>query len=586
MKKSKSNFKSLGKLFAYCKKYMPAIVVSIGFAILGTICTIIGPDKLQEIVNTIMEGIITGVDMDLVMELGVGILAIYGIGTLLSYGQQLIMNFVTQKTSRNLRSSITDKINKLPLNYFDTTSKGDILSIVTNDIDIISQMLSQHMANLISGVILFIGTTIMMFKSNVILSLTTVLSAAVGFGMVAFIASRSQKYFVRNQEGLGNINGHIEEMFTNHNVVKSYNGQKEAINKFVDYNEKLFNSNFKSQFLSGCMIPIMTFIGNFSYAMIFIVGVYLILQGSAYVTIGTISAFIVYAKLFTQPLASIAQAMSGLQQAAAASDRVFKMLEAEEMKKESFEARSTKNIKGNVKFKNVKFGYLPEREIIHDFSLDVKAGQKVAIVGPTGAGKSTIVNLLMRFYELNDGEIYIDNIRTSDITRENVHEIFDMILQETWLFKGTIRENLVYNKENVSNAKLDEVCKAVGLEHFISTLPNGYDTMLDENTSLSEGQKQQLTIARAMIKDAPLLILDEATSSVDTRTEKIIQGAMDALTENRTSFVIAHRLSTIKNADVILVMKDGDIIEKGNHEELMAQKGFYADLYNSQFEVA
>lgn len=585
--KKQSKFKSLGKLMIYFKKYMAAIVISIIFAVCGTVCTIIGPDRLQDMVNKIIQGIMTGIDVDEVTRLGMILLGIYGVAALLNYMQQVIMNIVTQKSAKALRTAMDNKINTMPLNYFDTTSKGDILSRVTNDIDIISQMLSQHMANLINGAILLIGTTFMMFKSNWILAVTTIISSVIGFVLMGLIASKSQKFFKQNQDNLGKLNGHIEEVFTNHTVVKSYNAQHKVKNKFGEYNDNLKDSTFKSQFLSGLMMPIMTFTGNLSYAMIFIVGVYLILNGTTSMTLGTITAFVLYGKLFTQPMTTIAQAMSGLQQAAAASDRVFEMLEEEDMEKEeNMKTVPVDNIKGNVEFKNVKFGYIEGKEIIHDFSLSVKQGQKVAIVGPTGAGKSTIVNLLMRFYELNAGTISIDGIDLKSISRENVHDMFDMILQDTWLFGGSIRENLVYNKENVSDETLDKVCKAVGLEHFIAALPDRYDTILSESSTISEGQKQQLTIARAMIRDSALLILDEATSSVDTRTEKIIQQAMDALTVNRTSFVIAHRLSTIKNADVILVLKDGDIIEKGNHDELMSQNGFYAELYNSQFDAA
>ncbi len=581
----KSSFQSIRKLFIYFKKYMTAMIISVIFAILGTVCTIVGPDRLQDMVNKIIEGIALGVDVGEINKLGMILISIYAIGSVLSYGQQVIMNVITQKSAKNLRTSITKKLNTLPLNYFDITSKGDILSRVTNDIDIISQMLSQHMSNLISGLVLLVGTTIMMFRSNIILSITTILSSMIGFIFMAFIMSKSQKYFVKNQDGLGKLNGHIEEIFTHHIVVKSYNGQDKAKKEFYGYNQHLNDSTFKSQFLSGLMLPIMTFAGNLSYAMIFIVGVYLILNGSTSMTIGTITAFVLYGKLFTQPLTNIAQAVAGLQQAAAASDRVFEMLEETDMKDEKkIKKISVENIKGHVDFNNVKFGYIKDKEIIHDFSLNVEPGQKVAIVGPTGAGKSTLVNLLMRFYELNEGSITIDGIDINSISRENVHDMFDMILQDTWLFNGTIRENLVYNKASVSDDTLDKVCKAVGLEHLISSLSNGYDTVLDDSSSLSEGQKQQLTIARAMIRDAALLILDEATSSVDTRTEKIIQEAMDALTVNRTSFVIAHRLSTIKNADIILVLKDGDITEKGNHHQLLEANGFYAELYNSQFE--
>ena len=502
----------------------------------------------------------------------------------MGYLQQYIMAGVTQSTSKNLRTDIDRKINKLPLKYFDTTTRGDILSRVTNDIDVISQTLGSTISNLVNAIVLFIGVLIMMFITNWVLALVTIAASLVGFILMSLILGRSQKYFNRRQENLGELNGHIEEIYTYHNVVKSYNGAAKAKKEFTNINNKLFINNWKSQALAGLMHPLMNFAGNFSYAAIFIVGVALSINGSDAVTFGTIISFTIYARLFSQPLTTFGQAMMSIQQAAAASKRIFEMLLEEELEDESHKTKVLKDVKGDVEFKNVQFGYEPDELIIKNFTAHLKSGQKVAIVGPTGAGKTTIVNLLMRFYEINSGDIMIDGISTKELTRENVHDLFDMILQDTWLFKGTIRENLVYNKENVTDEELDKVCRAVGLRHFIKTLKKGYDTMLDDSISLSEGQKQQLTIARAMIKDAPLLILDEATSSVDTRTELVIQKAMDELTKGRTSFVIAHRLSTIKNADVILVMRDGDIIEMGNHEELIGKHGFYAELYNSQFE--
>ena len=584
MKKYKGS--SLKMLAGYCKQYFIGFVIAILFAIGGSICTILGPDVLQEIVNKIVEGITTGISFDDVMGIATKLIIIYSVGAVLNLSQQVLMNAITQKTVRNIRTSMNQKLNRLPLNYYDGTTKGDLLSRVTNDVDTISQMLSQNIANLVSGSVLLVGTVFMMFRSNVILAVTTLASSVFGFGFMFFIMSKSQKHFVAKQKRLGALNGHIEEIYTNHAVVKAYNGQESAKKTFEDCNEKLYESNYKSQFLSGMMLPIMTFSGNLSYAMIFIVGMALILNGSTTVTIGTITAFVIYGRLFQHPMTTIAQAMSGLQQASAATKRIHELMSEEEMQNEDEKEERMDTALGNVEFSHAKFGYHKEKEIIHDFSVSIKAGQKVAIVGPTGAGKTTIVNLLMRFYELNAGEIRIDGIATSKLTRENIHDLFDMILQDTWIFNGSVRENLVYNKQNVTNERLDEVCEAVGLAHFIASLPDGYDTMLDENTSLSEGQKQQITIARAMLKDAPMLILDEATSSVDTRTELIIQKAMDDLASNRTSFVIAHRLSTIRNADVILVMKDGDIIEQGNHETLLSKNGFYANLYNSQFEIA
>ncbi|MBE5965158.1 MAG: ABC transporter ATP-binding protein [Lachnospira sp.] len=584
--REKADLKSLKSLLAYCKPYFPAIIISLVFATITAITTIITPDKVSELMDIITAGIALpdGVNMDELLKVVIFLICTYGVGIIVGYLQQYIMAGVTQSTSKNLRTDIDRKINKLPLKYFDTTTRGDILSRVTNDIDVISQTLGSTISNLVNAIVLFIGVLIMMFITNWVLALVTIAASLVGFILMSLILGRSQKYFNRRQENLGELNGHIEEIYTYHNVVKSYNGVAKAKKEFTDINNKLFINNWKSQALAGLMHPLMNFAGNFSYAAIFIVGVALSINGSDAVTFGTIISFTIYARLFSQPLTTFGQAMMSIQQAAAASKRIFEMLLEEELEDESHKTKVLKDVKGDVEFKNVQFGYEPDELIIKNFTAHLKSGQKVAIVGPTGAGKTTIVNLLMRFYEINSGDIMIDGISTKELTRENVHDLFDMILQDTWLFKGTIRENLIYNKENVTDEELDKVCRAVGLRHFIKTLKKGYDTMLDDSISLSEGQKQQLTIARAMIKDAPLLILDEATSSVDTRTELVIQKAMDELTKGRTSFVIAHRLSTIKNADVILVMRDGDIIEMGNHEELIGKHGFYAELYNSQFE--
>ena len=582
----KADFGAIRKIVIYCKRYLPAIFVALLFAVGGSIATIIGPEKISDLMNKIVEGIMTGVDMDGVKEICITLVIIYAAGAVLSYGQQFITATVTQYTSKRLRTDIDEKINRLPLRYFDTTTKGDILSRITNDVDTISQTLSTSSANLISSLALFVGVIIKMFQTNWILSLVTIVSSMLGFVFMAMILKRSQKYFNRKQADLGRMNGHIEEIYTNHNIVRAFGAKNTETDKFNDINHALYDSNWKSQFLSGLMHPIMTFVGNLAYALIFIVGVAFIVNGSDAVTLGTITAFVIYAKQFSQPLTTFAQSMTQIQQASAASNRVFEMLEAEEMSDESKKDKVLQNVKGDVEFRNVKFGYLPDKTIIHNFSAKLKAGQKVAIVGPTGAGKTTMVNLLMRFYDIDSGDILIDGISTKQMKRENVHDLFDMILQDTWLFGGTIRENLVYNQEGVQDEVLDKACEAVGLRHFIETLPNGYDTVLNDNLNLSEGQKQQFTIARAIIKDAPLLILDEATSSVDTRTELVIQAAMDNLTKGRTSFVIAHRLSTIKNADIILVMKDGDIIEQGSHQELLQKNGFYAELYNSQFVVA
>ncbi len=579
----KADFKSLKRLIVYCGRYIPAIIIAVILAIGGSAATIIGPQYIKQLTNTITGGLFTGIDLDAVFKTCITLVIIYIAGALLNYGQHFITASVTQYTSRRLRADIDGKINRLPLRFFDATTKGDTLSRVTNDVDTISQTLSSSVANLLNSAALFAGVTVMMFVTDWALALVTIGTSLVGFLFMFVILKKSQKFFVRKQRDLGAINGQIEEVYTNHNIVRAFGAKGNEQTKFEKTNKKLYDSDWKSQCLSGFMMPIMTFVGNLTYVLIFIVGVALVIGGSTAVTLGTITSFIIYAKLFSQPLSTFAQSMTSIQQASAASKRVFEILDAEEMANEDGKTAKLSEVKGDVRFENVKFGYSPDKTIIHGFSASLKAGQKVAIVGPTGAGKTTIVNLLMRFYEVDGGGIFIDGVSTKDMKRGDVRDLFDMILQDAWLFNGTIRENLVYNKQGVTDEQLNRVCEAVGLKHFIRTLPKGYDTVIDESLSLSEGQKQQLTIARAMIKDAPLLILDEATSSVDTRTELIIQEAMDKLTEGRTSFVIAHRLSTIRNADIILVMRDGDIVEQGNHEQLLKQKGFYAELYNSQF---
>ena len=583
--KEKGDLKSLNKLLKYTKKYHIAIIIAFICAIISAVCTIIGPNFLSDLTNVIQSGLTKPeIDMNEVKRIAFTLFGIYALGGIIAFIQQFIMATVTQKTANSLRSDINKKINSLPLSFFDRSSTGDVLSIVTNDVDTISQTLSSSIANFVSAIVLFIGVIIMMFIKNWILALTVILSSVLGFMIMGLILSKSQIYFNRKQEYLGKMNGHIEEIYTNHNVVKAYNSIQNEKTKFDSFNEGLYINNWKSQFLSGLMMPLMGFVGNFSYVMIFIVGVAISISSSSFLSFGTIIAFTIYARLFNQPLNTISQSLTNLQQASAASKRVFNILEMEDMENENNKISHIDSVKGDIEFKNVSFRYLEDKPIINNFSVSIKAGQKVAIVGPTGAGKTTIVNLLMRFYDINSGTITIDGISTKDMKRECVHDMFDMILQDTWLFNGTLRENLVYNKKGVSDEDLIRVCKAVGLSHLIESLPNGLDTVLDEKASLSEGQKQQLTIARAMIKDAPLLILDEATSNVDTRTELIIQSAMDKLTLNRTSFVIAHRLSTIKNADIILVINHGDIVEMGNHNELLAKNGFYADLYNSQFQ--
>lgn len=573
------------KIIRYCKRYLAVIVVALICAVAGTILTILGPDKLSDLTKVITEGIATGIDMERVKSIGLTLVAFYVGSAILSFGQQFIMATVTQNVTKQLRSDISGKINRLPMAYYNKTSTGDVLSRVTNDVDMISQSMNQSIGNLVSAVALFFGSLIMMFKTNVLMTLTAVIATMIGFGLMSRITSHSQKYFSRQQANLGALNGHIEEIYSGHTVVKAYNGEKNAKKVFDELNNNLRDSAFKAQSLSGLMQPLMAFIGNFGYVAVCVMGAVLTMKG--YIGFEVIVAFMMYIRLFTQPLAQIAQATQSLQSAAAAGERVFAFLGAEEMSDESDKTEKLGKAEGYVDFEHVKFGYEDtDKIIIHDFSAKAKPGQKIAIVGPTGAGKTTLVNLLMRFHEIQSGDIKIDGISTRDMKREEVRSQFCMVLQDTWLFEGTVRENLVYNTENVSEEKIEAACKAVGLDHFIRTLPHGYDTILNDQVSLSQGQKQQLTIARAMIADKPMLILDEATSSVDTRTELQIQKAMDALMQNRTSFVIAHRLSTIKNADLILVLKDGDIIESGNHEELLAKGGFYADLYNSQFDQA
>lgn len=570
------------KLIRYAQKYVVFIVIALVCAMVGTILTIVGPDKLSQMTNFITAGLVTGIDMDAVSKIGFTLVAFYLISALASWCQSLIMAIVTQHVTRRFRSDISRKINKLPMSYFNRTSTGDVLSRVTNDVDTIGQSFNQSIGTLVSAITLLIGSLLMMLLTNAVMTLTAVLASLLGFAFMTLVMGRSQKYFIRQQKNLGLINGHVEEIYSGHTVVKAYNGEEAAKKKFDELNNNLRDSAFKAQFLSGMMHPIMGFIGNFGYVAVCVVGALLALNGK--ISFGVIVAFMMYVRYFTQPLQQIAQTAQSMQSAAAAGERVFEFLDAEEMADESAKTAELGKIRGDVEFKHVSFGYDPGKTIIHDFSAGAKGGQKIAIVGPTGAGKTTLVNLLMRFYELNGGDISIDGVSTKDLKRETVHDQFCMVLQDTWLFEGTVRENIAYNSENATDQRIRQACKAVGLDHFIRTLPNGYDTVLGDQMSLSQGQKQQLTIARAMVADRPMLILDEATSSVDTRTEVIIQNAMDQLMKGRTSFIIAHRLSTIKNADLILVLKDGDIIESGSHQELLEKNGFYAELYNSQFE--
>ena len=571
-----------GKLLSYSKPFYPVVIIALFSAIGGAIFTIIGPDRLSAMTDIITEGLMTGIDMKAVRNIAFTLAGFYAASVSLSFIQSFIMATVTQKMSKSMRTDISNKINKLPLKYFDSTSYGDILSRVTNDVDTIGQTFNQSIVNLVSAATLFFGSLFMMFKTNWIMALSAIVSTLVGFTLMAFIISRSQKYFVQQQEFLGAINGHVEEVYNGHNVVKVYNAGEKLRKEFQSINKNLYNSGWKSQFMSGLMTPLMGFIGNFGYVAVSITGAALAIRGT--ISFGVIVAFMVYIRLFTRPLNQIAQAATNLQSTSAASYRVFSFLGEKELPDESRKDTVLKETKGNIIFKNVQFGYEKDKKVINNFSASAKSGQKIAIVGPTGAGKTTIVNLLMKFYEVDQGEIVIDGIPISEITRENVHDLFCMVLQDTWIFEGTVKENIIYNKENVSDDDIVKVCKAVGLHHFINTLPKGYDTVLDENANISEGEKQLIAIARAMIKNSPMLILDEATSSVDTRTEILIQEAMDNLMEGRTSFIIAHRLSTIRNADLILVMNNGDIIESGTHDELLSQDGFYAELYNSQFE--
>ena len=523
-------------------------------------------------------------DMDKIKSISILLACLYIISAIFSYVEGLSMIKVANGYAKKLRSSISEKINKLPLKFFDHNLSGDILSRVTNDVDTIAQSLNNSLSTLVSSITLFIGSIIMMFVTNYIMAITAIVSSLIGFILMFIILNKSQRYFTARQRELGKLNGYIEEVYSGLNVVRSCNAKDETINEFDKLNDKLYDCNRKSQFLSGLMQPIMGFIGNFSYVAVCIVGALLV--SKSVISFGVIVAFIMYVRLFTNPLSQIAQAMTSMQSTAAASERVFGLLEEVEMDSENDITKKLDKhkVKGNIEFKNVKFGYDKDKIIINDFTAKVKAGEKIAIVGPTGAGKTTMVNLLMKFYDINDGDILIDGTSIKELKRDNIHSLFTMVLQDTWLFNGTVKENIIYNQKNVSNKKVEDVCKVVGVDHFIKTLPNGYDSIISDNDSVSSGQRQLLTIARGMISDSPFLILDEATSNVDTRTEELVQKAMDKLMENKTSFIIAHRLSTIKNADLILVMKDGNIIEQGNHNELMKKNGFYANLYNSQFE--
>ena len=565
----------------YIKGFQLPFVIAVTGAIISSIITVFGPYKLREITNLITEGLVGEMDLGAISNIGLFLAFLYVVGSLINYAQGYAISDMIQHFSKRLRTAIAEKINRLPLSYFDSHSQGDTLSRVTNDVDTVGQSLTQSLGTLISSVLLLIAVLFMMFYTNVVLSFVTIGSVLLGFVFSAVLMAKSQRYFQEQQSNLAAINGYVEEMYSGHNVITSYNGAEKTRLAFNALNQNLYTSMWKSQFISGIMFPLMNFVGNFGYVMVVIVGATMAINGS--ISMGTIVAFMVYVRIFSQPLSQIAQGITTLQSASAAMGRVFEFLAEEDMEDDSHKLQQLTNVKGHVQFKDVFFGYNPDKTIIHDFSAEAKAGQKIAIVGPTGAGKTTIVNLLMKFYDIDRGRITIDGVDIKDMKRSEVHDAFSMVLQDTWLFEGTIKENLIYNQKDITDQAVVEAAKAVGVHHFIMTLPDGYDTILDDTVTLSVGQKQLLTIARALLKDAPLLILDEATSSVDTRTEELIQKAMDKLMEGRTSFVIAHRLSTIRNADLILVMRDGNIIEQGNHDQLMEQGGFYADLYNSQF---
>lgn len=582
--KPKNFKKAIINLFGYCKDYYRLIIFAIVLSIISSIFSIIGPGKVRDIINEITIGLTSTINMEVIKDITLFLAVMYVLGAIFHYVEAYLMAIMTNKLSKNLRNKISVKINKIPLKYFDSTSYGDILSRVTNDVDTISRTLSESVSDLVSSIVLFIGVVLVMFITNPVMAITGILASLIGFSLLAFILAKSQKYYEIQQKELGNLNGHIEEAYSGHNVVKVYNNVENSKDEFEKINEKMFNSSIKSHFLSGLMPPIMGFIGNFGYVAICIVGSILVINGK--INVATIVSFMMYTRLFTSPLSTIAQGFIELQSAAAASERVSEFLSESELEDESSKTLvlDRNKVEGNIEFNHVVFGYDDDKNIIKDFNVSVEKGEKVAIVGPTGAGKTTMVNLLMRFYEIKNGSITIDGVNTRDITRENVHDLFCMVLQDTWVFEGTIKENIIYNRKNITDNEVEDACRVVGLDHFIKALPLGYDTVLDDIESLSAGQKQLLTIARGMLSDAPFLILDEATSSVDTRTEELVQKAMDALTKGRTSFIIAHRLSTIKNADLILVMKDGNIIEQGSHNELMEKNGFYTELYNSQFQ--
>ena len=576
----------LKTLFEYEKDMKLPMAIALIFAAAGAVLTIIGPNLLSQITDLISNSLLGEIDLEAIGRIGVTLLILYGLSAVFTYVEHYIMSTITLRLSRQMRTDLSHKINRVPMNYFNRVSHGDILSRVTNDVSTLQQALANSLPSIVSAVAQFVGCLIMMVVTEWRMALAAIAVTLLGFVVVGVVMIRSQRYFTARQKNLGTLNGYIEEMYSGHDVVRISRAGNQIKNTFGQMNGNLYDSDWRSQFLSGVMQPLMNVVGNLGYVVVCVLGSALAMDGQ--ISFGVIVAFIMYVRLFTSPLSTLAQGMTQMQTAAAAGDHIFDFLEAEELSDESDKTTKLTEVRGEVEFEHVRFAYPdnPDKTIIKDFSVHVKPGQKVAIVGPTGAGKTTLVNLLMRFYEVNGGCIKIDGVPTTQMSRESIHDLFGMVLQDTWMFEGTVRENLVYNKTGISNKTLEEACRACGIYHFIETLPKGFDTVLDDSIAISAGQKQLFTIARAMVQDNPMLILDEATSSVDTRTELITQRAMDQLTEHRTSFVIAHRLSTIKNADVILVLKDGDVIEQGSHEELLAKGGFYADLYNSQFDQA
>ena len=575
---------AVARLLRYSRRFLPVMILAAVLELVGVALRLLGPDRISRIVDLMSAGLFGNLDMDGILRTCWSLVWLYGGGSLISLLTGTLMTFLTQRVSRNLRGEIVTKIDRLPMAYFQSTTTGDVLSRVTNDVATISETMQDSVVTLVSSLAMVIGCLFMMFRTDWVMTVTAVMSSLVGMGLMFLIVGRSQRYFSARQTILGELNGHVEEVYSGHDLVQVFNAGAREKRSFDALNRGMYDAVWKSQFYSGVMQPLMGFVGNLGYVAVCVVGALMAMQGR--ISFGVIVAFTMYVRQFTSPLSLLAMVATNLQSAAAASERVFAFLDAEEMADESGKHLTLPPVRGEVEFDHVRFGYEPGKEIIHDFSEHILPGQKIAIVGPTGAGKTTLVNLLMRFYELDGGEIRIDGVPTSQMRREQVHALFDMVLQDTWLFDGTVYENLSYGKENVSYETVERACRAVGMHSYVAALPQGYDTVLDEMASLSQGQRQLLTIARSIVQDAPMMILDEATSSVDTRTEQLIQRGMDELTAGRTSFVIAHRLSTIRNADKILVLRDGDIVESGSHEALLAKGGFYAQLYNSQFEDA